>query len=197
MTSAELIAELLASGETYASIGRAIGRDKSLIRQVARGTKPGRNLTDALAAVTRREHVPEPPRRRTRTGEPARVRQPRSTPASTPQRRTGGEPVSRSRIAGRTNLPPGGRMAAGAFGDWNGVAWRLAGWSDQDYGHGITYRDVEGGAADPPERGKARYITVYIEGTGYRQARFYPTDDYDWEDAVMELLEAYGEAYAA
>lgn len=52
--SAVSIAALRAAGLTYADIGRAVGRDKSLIRQIETGRKPGENLRDALADVQTR-----------------------------------------------------------------------------------------------------------------------------------------------
>jgi hypothetical protein len=75
---------LRAKGWTNASIGRALGRDHSLIRQVGAGTKPGANLTQGLARLERRKSVPArgatvkpapAPRRARSTGGPAAVRQ--------------------------------------------------------------------------------------------------------------------------
>lgn len=92
--SGEAIARLLAAGLSGQDIGRAIGRDRSLVSQVARGVKPGTNLRDALGALerqvgglagrdakqaARRGAVPEPPRRQTGPPEarrPANVRKP-------------------------------------------------------------------------------------------------------------------------
>jgi hypothetical protein len=74
-----------------------------------------------------------------------------------------------------------------------GKAWRIAGWSNTDFGQGQKYHDIEKGARPPgPD---ARYITVNIEGLGYRQFTYYPTDDFGLGDAIEELIESYGEAY--
>lgn len=211
MGSGELIAQLLANGYTYASIGRAIGRDRSLIRQVAVGSKPGRNLTESLAQLARGSSSPvAPPRRLSRSGEPARVRGGR--PAGAGRGRAARD--VRAEVARRTELPSGARMADGFWGSQGasradldgfaagtggaldlteGKAWRIAGWSNANFGHGSTYQDIEKGAPAPgPD---ARYITVYIEGIGYRQFTYYPTDDFDLVDAIEELIESYGEAY--
>lgn len=77
--STDLVRELLAGGMNYADVGRALGRHRSLIRQVGVGTKPGNNLRDALEGLRARlagvqAAVPEPPRRTTAKGKPARTR---------------------------------------------------------------------------------------------------------------------------
>jgi hypothetical protein len=71
-----LISKLLEKGHTKASIGRALGRDSSLIGQVYSGKKPGRNLTGGLSSLLESGKAASPPRRTTSTGKPARVRQP-------------------------------------------------------------------------------------------------------------------------
>ena len=192
MNSAELIAQLIGQGYSYSTIGKGLGRDRSLIRQVAVGSKPGRNLTEALGQLTRGASTAEPPRRVASSGELARVRggAPRATSTST-------RASSYADIARRTHLPSGGTMAPGYYGRGSSIdddedrAWRLAGWSAYDFGHGEGYHDVEHGAA-PPTRGDARYGTVYIEGKGYKQFTLYETDDYWLIDAIGELLELYG-----
>jgi hypothetical protein len=82
-TSREIITRMHARGVSYEDIGRLVGRDSSLIGQIARGKKPGTNLTPSLEAVSRvrkpdsylRRNGPlEPPRRVTRAGTPAQVR---------------------------------------------------------------------------------------------------------------------------
>lgn len=47
-SSKDVILRLKAAGLSGEQIGQAIGRDRSLISQIARGIKPGRNLTDSL-----------------------------------------------------------------------------------------------------------------------------------------------------
>ena len=89
--STELVRELVAGGLNYADIGRALGRDRSLVRQVGTGAKPGNNLREALAGLqarlqgvpaaqakpaARAATVPAPARRQTRGGRAARVRRP-------------------------------------------------------------------------------------------------------------------------
>lgn len=86
-TSAELLAGLLARGHNYADIGKAIGRNRSYVRQVAIGAKPGTGLRDSLAALTgglekgasldqAAATAPAPARRTTASGKAARVRRP-------------------------------------------------------------------------------------------------------------------------
>ena len=75
MASRDLIEGLLAQGYTYSSIGKAIDRDSSLVSQVAKGKKPGRNLEASLEALLKSGLVETlPPRRTTRSGTQARVR---------------------------------------------------------------------------------------------------------------------------
>lgn len=89
--SSEIIRRLVESGANYESIGQAVGRNRSLIRQVGIGSKPGNNLRDSLAALesrlagvapervnrTAREAAVAPPARRTTTrGTLAGVRKP-------------------------------------------------------------------------------------------------------------------------
>lgn len=89
VTSTDLIQQLTASGLNYADIGAALGRDRSLVRQVGIGAKPGNNMRaaleslqarlatvthpDARKAVTRSTSIP-PARRTTKAGTTARVR---------------------------------------------------------------------------------------------------------------------------
>jgi hypothetical protein len=77
--STDLVRELLAGGMNYADVGRALGRDRSLIRQVGVGAKPGNNLRAALEGLRDRlagvqAAVPAPTRRTTARGKPARTR---------------------------------------------------------------------------------------------------------------------------
>lgn len=85
-TSQELIHELVSRGMSQRAIGVALGRNSSLISQVARGRKPGANLRDSLAVLREQlgdgkppakpPAVPAPTRRLTASGKPARVRRP-------------------------------------------------------------------------------------------------------------------------
>lgn len=86
--STDLVRELVEGGLNYADIGQALGRDRSLVRQVGIGAKPGNNLRAALAELrdrlagvqagrhqaARAATVPAPPRRQTAAGKPAAVR---------------------------------------------------------------------------------------------------------------------------
>lgn len=86
--SRQAIDELHGRGWTDSAIGRAIGRDSSLVHQVGTGKKPGTNLQDALGALAATglpgpavaKQAPAvaavaPPSRRVRSsGQPARVR---------------------------------------------------------------------------------------------------------------------------
>lgn len=70
-----LINKLKAGGLSYSEIGRRVGRDSSLISQIARGKKPGKNLEGALDAIAeKRAMVPTPERRKTKAGSFAQVR---------------------------------------------------------------------------------------------------------------------------
>lgn len=80
MTDAQqLIAQLSSYGLSYADIGRAIGRDRSLIRQAANGIKPIHNAVPALRQLTELGgRLPEQPievgRRTSKAGGLANVR---------------------------------------------------------------------------------------------------------------------------
>ena len=80
-TSRELIEMLTGQGLSKRAIGRAIGRDSSLISQVSKGSKPGANLQGSLDELRRRleagqrvQPVTEPARRTKASGAVARVR---------------------------------------------------------------------------------------------------------------------------
>jgi hypothetical protein len=70
----------MAAGMSKAEIARAVGRDSSVVSQIASGAKPYRNLVGTLEAVRdnrvrgQERAVPEAPRRTTKGGERARVR---------------------------------------------------------------------------------------------------------------------------
>ena len=71
----DLINKLKASGKSYAEIGRALGRDSSLISQIARGKKPGANLVGSLQEFSGGKSKPtSPPRRTKKSGGLAAVR---------------------------------------------------------------------------------------------------------------------------
>lgn len=61
-------------GMSDAAIGRAIGRDSSLIGQIARGKKPGANLAGALNTLDRGGKVTAPERRKNKAGREAAYR---------------------------------------------------------------------------------------------------------------------------
>lgn len=72
----KLIEQLRAGGLNYNRIAKALGRDSSLIGQIARGKKPGANLLEPLQALASgAQTIPEAARRVTKTGAVARVRQ--------------------------------------------------------------------------------------------------------------------------
>jgi hypothetical protein len=51
MSTAESILAMRAAGTSYRAIGRALGVNDSLVGQIARGAKPGRNLEQRAAAL--------------------------------------------------------------------------------------------------------------------------------------------------
>jgi len=84
-TSTELINALIAQGYSRAAIGRAVGRDSSLIGQIAKGAKPGTNLNAALDQLLSTGEVQTPPfRRTTKAGTVAKVRARRGHEATVP-----------------------------------------------------------------------------------------------------------------
>lgn len=84
-SSREYIHLLQSEGWSYAKIGRALGRDGSLIRQVAVGKKPGTNLTGALQELSNTGQVKHPPMRRVTSQGLAKVRGRRGQDAVLPK----------------------------------------------------------------------------------------------------------------
>jgi len=82
MASKDLINQLKAGGMSYAEIGRKLGRDSSLISQIARGKKKGSNLEASLEDIKEKRSVKEPERRvNKQTGKPQALRKSKqSTP---------------------------------------------------------------------------------------------------------------------
>ena len=144
MSSREDITALHALGWTNAAIGRAVGRDSSLIHQIATGKKPGANLAPTLDALrasgltgpkTARQvpnvRLPEAPRRTRASGQPARVREGRqereargSTPPAAP--RGHGEHLRHARklpngqVYLHADSKRGGRLAADIADSYRG-----------------------------------------------------------------------------
>jgi len=88
-TSQDFVKSLLNKGMSRSQIGKALGRDSSLISQIEKGKKPGANLLsglkelDSLKAKERREVVKgsrpvesKPSRRQAKAGGEAKVRKP-------------------------------------------------------------------------------------------------------------------------
>jgi hypothetical protein len=73
-SSRSSIERLRHAGYSDAEIGRAIGRDSSLIGQVRRGRKPGKNLAASLDALVSGRKVRKPARRKTARGGVAATR---------------------------------------------------------------------------------------------------------------------------
>ena len=86
-TARELINSLKSKGKSYAEIGRALGRDSSLISQIARGKKPGANLVGSLQEFAGGKSKPaSPQRRKKKSGELAAVRKPKIQRIGTPKK---------------------------------------------------------------------------------------------------------------
>lgn len=73
--SKDIINSLKAGGMSYNQIAQKLGRDSSLISQIARGKKPGKNLEASLRDISEKKAtVKEPARRLAKSGEVAKVR---------------------------------------------------------------------------------------------------------------------------
>lgn len=181
--SRDLIRALQERGYSQRQIARAIGRNDSLISQIARGKKPGGNLTDSLRELARRPGVSaapvaaSPPRRTTRTGELARVR--------------GGLPAV-PRITG-TPADAGSTAGIAQNADGRTVAWSVAGFAFRGGSSKVpTYVDLQAGdTREIPETGEM-WITFQIGEGEYRQARVILTRDFTLADAAAALVEQYG-----
>lgn len=71
----KIIKDLIKAGHSRKAIGRAIGRDSSLISQIERGIKPGQNLVASLQTFKETGKASSAPRRQTKAGKPVKVRQ--------------------------------------------------------------------------------------------------------------------------
>jgi len=97
-------------GIPYAEISRRLGRSARLLRFVAAGQKPGRNLTPALRELaTTGQVTAEPQRRITAAGERARIRGRRGTPSVVPP-----PPRQPTRRPARPTPPPTGPSRSAA-----------------------------------------------------------------------------------
>lgn len=85
-TAQSLIRDLVASGLNKSQIARRLGRDSSLIGQIEKGKKPGRNLVEPLEAIKRGAAKAQPERRKTKSGEAAKVRQSKTLKVKTLKR---------------------------------------------------------------------------------------------------------------
>lgn len=103
-TAQQLIRELVASGLNKSQIAKRLGRDSSLIGQIEKGKKPGRNLVEPLQAIKRGASKAEAERRKAKTGEAAKVRQSKTNKPKTLKRDTQGririaEPTDKEYVA--------------------------------------------------------------------------------------------------
>lgn len=69
-----IVNSLRAGGMSYSEIGRRVGRDVSLISQIARKGNKGASLVESLKKVQAGEKQAPAPRRQTASGEQAKVR---------------------------------------------------------------------------------------------------------------------------
>lgn len=185
--SRDLILSLRSQGYSNRAIARAIGRNDSLISQIARGIKPGGNLTESLRELSRRPGVSTdpvaaaPPRRTTRSGEVARVR--------------GGRPAA-ARTTTRAPSPTAPTRGTAVTAAGTATAWEIAGFATSGgSGRSPEYVDLEknpGAAGRLPDRGDV-WITVKIGKDKYRQAYVFLTDSFSIADAVQALVEQYGD----
>lgn len=135
--SGQIINELRASGLSMESIGQAIGRNRSLVRQVSIGAKPGNNLRDALAELRERLATVAPDARRTVA---------RSAPVTPPAARTT-KTGKTARVRGKTTI--GGR------------AWKTGTVRQQASRSGA--RALGKLAAEAAEAGMALAVTVQFD----------------------------------
>lgn len=187
-TSRELIEALRARGVSNQAIATALGRDRSTISQVARGVKPGANLTGSLAELrdrlaqvdnpdraARAAQVAPPARRQTAAGKPARVRRPTTHKA-------GHSTTSTVKRQGAQHGAKGvGRALAGAIEDGATVA--------------VTIKFSRAVTVSPPDS-RGRKTKSRPGAGGILSAAFDP----DAQDELAELLDAGatpGEAVAA
>ncbi len=184
MSSRDDIAALHARGWTDAAIGRAVGRDSSLIHQIALGKKPGRNLSPALDALNARGvagptsareapavagRLPDAPRRQRASGQPARVREgkaPGGSPRAGKSART-----PRTHREGAQQLPNGQKRITGS----SKASARFAAGVAGDLGHArikIAYKDVNGRWHSPGQKGglTPEQLRHFLQGRTWREA---------------------------
>lgn len=121
VTSASLVNALLADGMTKSQIAKAIGRDSSVVSQIASGKKPYTNLVPTLSATLANRRgekvpVPEAPRRLNAQGQQAQVRKPTAGGRTVHVRSAGAIKAGAKSIANRL---------AAAARDGKVVAWTV------------------------------------------------------------------------
>lgn len=156
--SAEIIARLVESGASLRSIGDAIGRDSSLLSQVARGRKPGNNLRESLARLeaqvatltkggakpstaARSVTVAEPTRRPAKAGGLAKVRR------ATTKAGGWGQSTTMKRQAARNGARGMGHALNLAAGEGREVAVTVS------FNRSVTVNNTSGGRRGRTGRG--------------------------------------------
>jgi hypothetical protein len=114
----EIINDLRMGGMSYAEIGRKIGRDSSLVSQIAHGKPKGASFVDALTKVRACEKSVNVPRKTTKAGTEAKVRKGVGS-------RPGENIIVKTKSGNKTILNGLGQVnGKGKFAKWNvGFSW--------------------------------------------------------------------------
>lgn len=167
-TARELVAELIGSGMSRRDIAAAIGRHNSLVYQVERGAKPGRNLIPALDALSQGREAPAPARRTRAGGAPAATRRPV---------RHGGDRWSVGEVKTRRAVNNGARGLGPLIRDAAASGRRLA----------FTVRTADGREVKIGGRGRGIDAAVFADYLA-------DADGNVW-DALEAYVDAEGDAY--
>lgn len=165
-----IISRLKAQGTSFNEVARQLGRDSSLISQIARGKKVGANLLAALEQIERKEAPTAPERRRAASGEFAKVRQPLKPAEVKPVKTTGGLPRVTRPYVKPTALMEQLRKIARA--DGNVVVYvKVTGYFEveveSDNRYGVAIKRVEGGVKLWSKGGRnASHLVDEIEASG-------------------------------
>ncbi|MHC5557526.1 hypothetical protein [Kocuria sp. U4B] len=194
-TAQELIAELKEKAAmSNREIAGALGRDPSLVSQIARGKKSGAHYVRALTELSSTGTVTHrPERRRTRAGTPANVRGRRGEPSHQPadldpNARYAPVPRRGRYVPEKTHyLRSGGRIYATEFPKTKGSKGNEAGWKRIERQIRSAARRRYGRKDRPPMR-----VSFDITFSNGRQMRLGEKGGYDIQQVVRAIAEHGG-----
>lgn len=198
-TAAQLIAQLKdKAAMSNREIAHALGRDPSLVSQIARGKKSGAHFVAALSELNRTGTVTQlPARRRTKAGAPALVRGAKGQPAHAPADIEPGARYAEVPKRGRYRpddthyMRDGGRIYSTHFPKSTRAKGREQGWKRINRQLKSAARRKYGSKERPPMR--VSFDITYSNG---RQMRVGEKGGYDIQNVMSAVKEHGGDIEA-